>query len=481
MRRRRRPLQVSLFPFLAVLLCTLGSLILLLLVLDQRSRQQAAAEAALREQQTDDQAAEVEEHLQRLMDQRHELAGRTGELQQARMGKASLLEAQQAELAELQARLKAEKDQVAGAEQALRQKETETAQAVAVSAAVRSESDRLLNQVTDLERTVKRLQEAAQKPRQPVYSLVPYKGKQGTRQQPIYLECISGQAVFRPDGDTLSSNDLKQDVKLQEAVRKRADKVAETGQKPYVLLLIRPSGIPLYYDVLRALQGSSIEVGYELLEEDWALDFTERPVESAVAASEVKPVSSVLPAKPASGLAAAPPPASVSGGPPRGILAAPRPSISGMGAAAESQPNEGRGAQAEPPPADADRTENAPPAAKRAPPAVGPATQEYEILIECSATAIIVHPQKIKLDTATLASFHRGDNPLLQTVRDLVEQKKSKSADLRPQVHFAIRPDGLRTYYQASAALEALKLPKTWQILEDGADLDTATRRGGVR
>src|SRR4051812_40963732 len=36
--RRRRQLEVSTFPFLAVLLCTMGSLILLLLVLDRRAK-----------------------------------------------------------------------------------------------------------------------------------------------------------------------------------------------------------------------------------------------------------------------------------------------------------------------------------------------------------------------------------------------------------------------------------------------------------
>ena len=37
MRRRRHKLEVSTFPFLAVLLCAMGSLILLLLVIDRRA------------------------------------------------------------------------------------------------------------------------------------------------------------------------------------------------------------------------------------------------------------------------------------------------------------------------------------------------------------------------------------------------------------------------------------------------------------
>src|SRR3982074_426044 len=43
MRRRRHKLEVSTFPFLAVLLCAMGSLILMLLVLDRRARSVAVA------------------------------------------------------------------------------------------------------------------------------------------------------------------------------------------------------------------------------------------------------------------------------------------------------------------------------------------------------------------------------------------------------------------------------------------------------
>jgi len=36
--RKRKKLEVSTFPFLAVLLCTMGALILLLLVMDKKSQ-----------------------------------------------------------------------------------------------------------------------------------------------------------------------------------------------------------------------------------------------------------------------------------------------------------------------------------------------------------------------------------------------------------------------------------------------------------
>ncbi len=61
MRRRRQTLQVSTFPFLAVLLCTMGSLLLVLLAVDQRAklaaRQKAEREAAQLAEEAEKKAA----------------------------------------------------------------------------------------------------------------------------------------------------------------------------------------------------------------------------------------------------------------------------------------------------------------------------------------------------------------------------------------------------------------------------------------
>ena len=45
--RRRRKLEVSTFPFLAVLLCAMGSLILVLLAMDRKAKLAARAKAEL--------------------------------------------------------------------------------------------------------------------------------------------------------------------------------------------------------------------------------------------------------------------------------------------------------------------------------------------------------------------------------------------------------------------------------------------------
>src|SRR5438552_18630503 len=77
MKRRRHALQVSTFPFLAVLLCAMGSLILLLLVIDRRAKvvMRAKALAAIRQMETEDakdsavRAAEWEQRRQALHEQ----------------------------------------------------------------------------------------------------------------------------------------------------------------------------------------------------------------------------------------------------------------------------------------------------------------------------------------------------------------------------------------------------------------------------
>src|SRR5205823_12654467 len=56
MKRRRHTLQVSTFPFLAVLLCAMGSLVVLLLVIDRRAKvvMRAKALAEIRQMETED-------------------------------------------------------------------------------------------------------------------------------------------------------------------------------------------------------------------------------------------------------------------------------------------------------------------------------------------------------------------------------------------------------------------------------------------
>jgi len=65
MRRRRQRLQVSTFPFIAVLLCAMGSLILLLLIMDRRARRAAMEQAMLQAQQQQEEETSKKTELQK--------------------------------------------------------------------------------------------------------------------------------------------------------------------------------------------------------------------------------------------------------------------------------------------------------------------------------------------------------------------------------------------------------------------------------
>lgn len=65
--KKRKKLEVSTFPFLAVLLCTMGSLILLLLVIDKKAKKAAlekAYEAAWNQSKSDSENKKEEEKNQ---------------------------------------------------------------------------------------------------------------------------------------------------------------------------------------------------------------------------------------------------------------------------------------------------------------------------------------------------------------------------------------------------------------------------------
>src|SRR5262249_24707698 len=106
MRKRRQPLQVSTFPFLAVLLCTMGALLLLLLVIDRQAREVVRRKALLA-------ASLVTEDRQRAAERQAEWERRRRELQ-------ALLAR---ETAEVQGQVKATRGKADASSRALQEEE----------------------------------------------------------------------------------------------------------------------------------------------------------------------------------------------------------------------------------------------------------------------------------------------------------------------------------------------------------------------
>jgi hypothetical protein len=292
MRRRRQSLQVSTFPFLAVLLCAMGSLILLLLVIDRRAKVVARAKAleavrraAAEDEKAADSQAEWDRRRQALHEQlNQENVGVLAKIDSCRDQldtTARDLQLEQGRGRELLEQIRADQSRLNRQEEEMASRTRAVAQSNQQSDATRSELARLTSDLRKLEQTLADLKALRQRQQQ-TYSLVPYRGKRGDNRWPLYLECAAGGLVFHPDHLTFAIGETS-GPEVRAEVERRLARHLSTGAsptsakeaEPYVLFLIRPNGIVTYYQALAALNGLKLDFGYEFLEADWVLDFPE--------------------------------------------------------------------------------------------------------------------------------------------------------------------------------------------------------------
>jgi hypothetical protein len=291
MRRRRQVLQVSTFPFLAVLLCAMGSLILLLLVIDRRAKAVArfkALQAASRKAEQNPLAdkahmAEWERRRQALhallQRQDNQLLGRLRTVADRIRAAGATLKNEQVRAEELDRQLRSAKDRLAQGRAALRARRGAAAGAGNQMEAAQKDLVDLTQEVDLLEQTLNDLQLLRRRDQQ-TYSLVPYRGRRGDTRRPIYVECAADALIFHPERRTLQGRGVSVKEVLDEVERQiaRQGQAAGAGGKkddnPYLLLLVRPDGIKTYYRFLAALQGMKFDFGYEFVEQNWVLDFS---------------------------------------------------------------------------------------------------------------------------------------------------------------------------------------------------------------
>lgn len=265
-------LGVALFPFLAVLLCTMGALIVVLIVLSRQAHAQAkdSAQAASAEMQ------EKVEQAQQLLDFRIEQLRVQREKTQADLANRRFVLGQvedhwrqlEGKLVELR-RAYAELENVQTTDQAQRQAQQRDLEALEQQLAA-------ANQAADEAR-----RQAAGK--RPSFAVVPYDGPNGTRRRPIYIECRSDAILIQPEGVRFAvvdfagplgpSNPLASGVRAVREYIAGQQKDKPQPYEPYPLLLVRPDGIEAYYLARLALADWDTEFGYEMIEADWPLEF----------------------------------------------------------------------------------------------------------------------------------------------------------------------------------------------------------------
>lgn len=279
-KRRRETPGVSLFPFLAVLICTMGVLIVLLVIAVQSASvdsQTALAEYTGEQTQRLKEAQEKAEfhafEVQSLTEARREVSDR---LSLARADREYLL--QQIRETEASARVLADQYRAMQAIAGQRDAETETNN-VLMQANVAS----LKASVAMLESQVATARETAnsQPPRRD-YQIVPYSGTGGTDRRPIFVECTAGGLTLQPHGVTIATEDFVDPSAIGNlldsvliAIRGYYQKhqLDDATTRAYPLLVVRPDGASNYMLARHAMLSWDDEFGYELVEAGTPLNF----------------------------------------------------------------------------------------------------------------------------------------------------------------------------------------------------------------
>ncbi len=299
MRRPRSKLQVSTFPFLAVLLCAMGSLLLLLFIMDRRAKiaaQHHAAEAIAKKEkrstkEEDARKAEWEQAKERLRQSlltEHEKLAERAEAERRKMQQSGqTLEVIRAQHLEAKAKIAAESAKIGELRLAIESQRAGVSITAKKETASKAELLDAAKELADLEVTLRQLR-ALKDEEKAVYSLIPYRGRQGEFRKPIYVECVAPGVIFQPDGYerlgpwfTLESVRAAIEARAGKLVPEKTEKEkgrAEPKEKtdPYVLFLVRPDGIASYYKAQAVLRGYQIDFGYELIDDDWTFDFAKK-------------------------------------------------------------------------------------------------------------------------------------------------------------------------------------------------------------
>jgi hypothetical protein len=326
-RRPKSSQSVALFPFLAVLVCTMGALIFLLLVTTRMISDQAKAEAVAAanpapqlpllsvtstepspspelpptyaiepdepaEPTIDVRAIAVEKRQRELDALTAQWQGRINELNGAREERVRLL-SQRQQLS------KAAAQRVASMQAELLDLEVKLGRmtgelsASAVGEGTVKERIELETQIKELKR---RLRAAQQSSSDDKFEVVPFDITTGTSRRPILLECTATGLRFIPEDIRITPDDLMGFTPHVNPLVVGASALVNywtawnihqpnpaREPEPYVLLLVRPSGTIAYYVAMKMMADLKQPHGYELIEEDTVLQMP--PVDAGAKAA----------------------------------------------------------------------------------------------------------------------------------------------------------------------------------------------------
>ena len=303
MARRHHNNSISLFPFLAVLVCAMGSLILLLLVMTRKMRQdQYVEQTAVVESAASEVDAELAARIAALEKQISSAELNLNSLQaNAQAHRSSVDESQvritdlETELAQLQEKLKGTDADAVPVAESMAESRKLKAEEVALLRQLKDTEKRLLSKQQQLANAqdasneaslalqekhsdLLKLRDLVDEARSSLAkvsgtsTLLEFSNPTGTERTPIVVD-VSGKGFeIYPNGIQITQADMEgfpvRDNPFLAAIltiHQHRSKGSVTGA-PYVLLLVRPDGALPFYGAQRILMESNIHYGYELLD-----------------------------------------------------------------------------------------------------------------------------------------------------------------------------------------------------------------------
>jgi len=268
--------SVSLFPFLAVLLCTMGSLIVILVVLTRQVRATVQTPVPVP-------PAVSDEAEKKIAVERENLQWQIETLEQSLTTTAEQLQNDRLKLSNVESSINKLREKIAQLDLAARELNKAAHQTEEQRQAAEADLARLHQRTNDLAADLQRAKhEVANRPQS--YSIIPYEGPNQTSRQPIFIECTSEAVIIQPEGIRLGAQDFEEPLgpgnplaAALRATREHNVKLRRDAglpeQEPYPLIIVRPSGIAAYYGVRDAIKSWDAEFGYELIGEDWNLSY----------------------------------------------------------------------------------------------------------------------------------------------------------------------------------------------------------------
>lgn len=266
-RIRKEDLAPALFPFLAVMVCTIGALVLILGVAVSHASREAKAELQSTQDQYQMQEDFVEVATKELHSQREEL--------QEQINRAS------GNLTHLEDHIQRIEKELAEIAKATETASNTDKQALRNSEEFEKKKSALQKQLEYLQAEITEKAED-KKTTRPAFCIIPYKGPNGTSRRPIYIECTAKGVTIQPEGKLLTLEDLRPphgpgnplDAALR-AIRAKMQQFDGSGLNAaaYPLLIVRPNGIASYTLARAAMAAWDDQHGYELIEADMPLTY----------------------------------------------------------------------------------------------------------------------------------------------------------------------------------------------------------------